>query len=685
MRDAHTLVAQMQSFPDAIAAGTIPTTVWRHAESRVRAELGSARDAWRAAARRAATVGGRAAEALAGWLAAILQAAADVPPLPPRERLRTLGSYRKLCPETAVSAACKDRIFSPAVMRVLGRLAGFIKIPAKTLLRHVDFGGSTEAAKLLLQQNWVPASGLDSSPLVQVCNMPHAPAKLIEDLAVRTEPDDHGLRALHRLSGEFGPRGRAARTAAAVWAAVLPREEVATVAEDTALEVRELPTEGLKNSGSELADLEALTEALTAPWLEGLRLQGQTAKRVYARRPLTADSVRVVRLATQGMELEEAERLLADVEPCLVRHDSRGVVALLDWLGGGEPRPVYVRLLHSLVQTAPVGVERQVPDTPVAPSRSGDGGVGNQHKFLPQSHSRASVEAVEFLLSACPKLARSTLPLDQLGLNAAAATNGGSAEAENGTSGNATGHAAAGAGGAAETTSAAAGLGRLLPLQTLALRCDSPDPHTALIARALLRRSPEARDHPLPRSLRRNARGSKYTVYVCNAATCLQQRRLAAEEAGQDTSLLKDLQEIFGCVASATYAGGPASSPSPRPGTPTPALAMPPASPPPRPPPNPPPPRRSPKRVGLTGLHRHPAQSHATAATTRGERTELLVRHGAQMSPEPLTLCQALAARAARGLPPLGGSPRLGGELHLRGCGVRGASPGSGLPAIRAQ
>jgi hypothetical protein len=632
-------------------------------------------------------------------LAAILRAATAAPPLPLRERLRTVANYCKLSAEGCIVAACRDRPFSPALVRVLGRLVDFINIPAGLLLRHLDLGSSPEAASLLLQQPWVPSAGLDSGILAQVCRMPCADATLIEDLASRTAPDDHGLRALHRLSGEPGPRGDAARAAAALWAFMLPRDDVTAVALDTALEVKELPADALSGPGAELLDLEAMSKALKAPWLQGLRLQGDTARRVYARRPLTADSVRVVRLATQGLEPQEAEALLADVEPCMARHDSRGVVALLDWFGSGEPRPIFARLLHSLLQTAsscpsspraspsPDIANGRATASPTSSSRntrSATPGLfaGFAHnKFLPRRHSRASVEAVEFLLSACPRLARTTIPLDQLGLSAFA---NGTAATENGI-GNGT------TGAAESSSSGASGHGRLLPLQTLCLRCETPDPHTALIARALLRRSPEARDHPLPRALRRSARGSKYSVFVCNATTCLQQRRLAAEEAGEDIELLKEMQEIF-MAASASIVASPSPPPgaisppdypsSPRGGRDGVPLG---ATPPPRPPPNPPPPRKSPRHPNCAGHLRLTTQPQSGAYTARGERE--VGRN--DMMPTPRTLCQALAARAARGLPPLGGSPRWGGggELLLQGCGAArfGAVVASALPAIRAQ
>lgn len=452
----------------------------------------------------------------------------------------------------------------------------------------------------------------------------------------------------------------------------------------------------MADPGGELEDLEALEEALTAPWLQGLRLQGDTARRIYARRPLTADSVRVVKLATRGLEPLEAEALLADVEPCLARHDSCGVVALLEWIGKGEPRPLYIRLLHGLVQTAPLTLGRYSPCASPSPdiaswrassplsnavgtvvdcrsvTPAGSTGATVHHKVLPQRHSRASVEAVEFLLSACPRLARSTLPLEQLGLRATSSTDPGNLAATS----------------PEASPSSAAAQGRLLPLQTLCLRCDTPDPHTALIARALLRRSPEARDLPLPRALRRNARGHNYNLFVCNALTCLRQKRLAAEEAGEDGALLKEMHEIF----LASLPTGSPSQPSPPAEAPA-SLGYPNshghagngrelgATPPPRAPRNPPPPGRgSPRRANHVNHLRHTVPLHGGAHSARGERDA--GRHcESPTMPPPRALCQVLALRAARGLPPLGGTPRLGTNLDIQGCRAGGRH----LPAIRAQ
>jgi len=267
----------------------------------------------------------------------------------------------------------------------------------------------------------------------------------------------------------------------------------------------------------------------------------------------------------------------------------------------------------------------------------------------------------------------------------------------------------------------AAGLGRLLPLQTLCLCCEAPDAHTVLIARALLRRSPEAREHPLPRVLRRSARGRKYTVFVCTAATVLRHRRLAAEEAGEDAAVLRELQEVLGNAdatsspASQTPPSGvpplvmpPAvvpTSPTPGPGSSGREGAVSPgsfAAPPPRPPANPPPPRRSPRRApqarhwpGAASTACRPAdaqqrEAHRGAAA-RPERAGDC-EHTAAASSPPRTLCQALVARAARGLPPLGMSPALGAtspqrmeELRLRGCSTVRWAGAAALPAIRAQ
>jgi len=330
---------------------------------------------------------------------------------------------------------------------------------------------------------------------------------------------------------------------------------------------------------------------------------------------------------------------------------------------------------------SPPGSSRSGRDTGMGTLATMASTAATAHKLLPRRHSRASVEAVEFLLSACPRLAKSTLPLEQLGLLPLA--NGGGSSGSNADGGG----GGAGNGGAEPS----AGLGRLLPLQTLCLRVETPDPHTALIARALLRRSPEARDHPLPRALRHSARGSKYSVFVCNAATCLQHRRLAAEEAGEDVALLNQLQEIFTRSSAASPSTPPSSVPAlavPPPGSPVNGRV----SPPPRPPQNPPPPRKSPRHPNRAA---HLRQSPG-GGTARGEREPN--RHCESPVPTPRALCQALAARAARGLPPLGGSPRLGGggELHLQGCGAaryagypnRHGAPavaGSGLPTIRAQ
>lgn len=475
--------------------------------------------------------------------------------------------------------------------------------------------------------------------------------------------------------------------ATARWVEALPHTTVAEAVLDTALEVADLTTEELEYADS--TSLKALAAALDAPWLEGLRLHGDTARRVYAKRPLSAESVRIMRLATRSLELEEAEILLADVEPCLARHDSRGVVALLDWLGvssRGEPRPVFVRLLHGLLQTA------RLPST--ASSHAGDVAV------IGESPGAKGID------SPAP--------------GAVATGEPGSGES-----------AVPGA-----TTTATSYIRRRM----------CPAHHSRASVEAvefLLRRSPEAREHPLSRVLRHSARGRKYNVFVCNAATVLRHRRLAAEEAGKDTGALRELQEVLGnadSTAARARVGGSSSpiaqtppsvvpplvmstptSPTPGPGSSSREGATTPgvfAAPPPRPPANPPPPRRSPRRAPQAGHQQRqlaPTVHGGTSASCRpAEPQQRETHHGVASrleragddehagavppalhpsSPPPRTLCQALAARAARGLPPLGASPALGArvspqrteDLRLRGCSTVRWAGAAALPAIRAQ
>lgn len=383
---------------------------------------------------------------------------------------------------------------------------------------------------------------------------------------------------------------------------------------DTALQVTP-PLAGediMPNSEAEV--LNALREAVTAPWVEGLQLRGETVRNIYAGRLLTANAVEVAKLASRGMAVEEVESLLADSDPCLLRHDSRGTVALLDWLGRGKAKPVFARLLHGLLRTA-----------------------GGKH---PPEHTRASVEAVECLLSSCPRLAQASLHLEQLGLSSASST-----------------------GGADSPASAASG--RLLPLQTLCLCCEAATAHTVSIARALLRRVPEACSRPLPRVLRRNVRGGGgYAVFVGDATAMLQHRCLAAEEAGRDSAVLRELLRVLQSQVDANAkaglkTGGPPAAPCAAIPEPPPATPRPPAT---------PPSGRSARQRPRAG----PAAAGGAAATQL--RT-------------PATLTQLIAARAS-GLPPLalsmaGGEASAGSSPGLLSASVGSVGEAPGLHAWR--
>jgi len=387
--------------------------------------------------------------------------------------------------------------------------------------------------------------------------LPNADASLIQDLATRTEPDAAGFRALWQLNGREGSRGRSARTAAAQWADSLPRDVVAGVVLDTPLQVPELGEEHFELSTT--PDLEALHTALTVPWLKGLELNAETAIQLYSRRPLTAESVRVLRLVLDRPDKGKPDILLADAEPCLAWHDSRGVVALLDWFGRGETSSALVRLLHGFlrVMVAPKadpcarkskstkGLSRLVGCSYTSSSQSiEDHSRDDDYWALdkqileetrrswhprrhPHQHSRASVEAVECLLCTCPRLARGTIPLEQV-VNTIDMSGIGQLL------------------GVSGEPSSPGGLGRLLPLQTLCLNSGSFCSHTAALARALLRRAPESPLRPLPRALRRNVRGNSFSIFVCNAATAVEHRLLAAEELGEDTTALRELQRALG-------------------------------------------------------------------------------------------------------------------------------------------
>lgn len=595
VRDVHSLFAQLRSFGDALVTGVVPLQVLRRAESWVEQELGGDRSAWPAAAKKATPVGARAAELLAGWLAAVFRVADMAPPLPCL-RLRTVANYRHIDPEAAVRALCSGREASPALVRTLGRLASFVDVPRLALLRHVDFGGRADVVAYLARQPWLPRSGLDSTALVQLCGMPGADADLIRDLASRTQPDSAGFRALWRLAGGWSARGQTARQVTTEWAEHLPHQEVVTALRGTALQVSSPSTEEDLAPEAEAEELGALREALTMPWLEGLRVRGETVRNIYCNRLLTAESVDVARFAARGLSAEDAESLLADVEPCLMRHDSRGTVALLDWLGRGKPKPVFARLLHGLLRTG-----------------------GSRH---PPEHTRASVEAVECLLSACPRLAQASLHLEQLGLCGSWL-----------------------AGGSESPTPS--GSGRLLPLQTLCLSCETATAHSVALARALLRRAPDGCSRPLPRVLRRNARGSGFTVFVGDSTAMILHRCLAAEEAGRDSSCLRELLKVLqdqvdasakvdACAKSGSSpCGSPACTPTGLPEPPSAPLSL--SSP--RPPATPPSARSSRPRP-RAGLQASANRSGPTAPTSLASRS-------------PATLCHLLTARSSS-LPPLG-------------------------------
>jgi len=495
-----------------------------------------------------APVGARAVEALAAWLAAVLQAAAVAPPLPPCARLRTLENYTSPDPEAVVAAVCQRREVTFSFVRILARLTSFVSIPSSVLLRYVDLGGSAHAARLLMSQSWVPTAGLDSSMLQQVCAIQDVDAALVEDLAARTTPDDFGFRALWSRAAAPGQLGDSIRRALSLWVEVLDGDDVAASVIDTPLEIPELSSEEVE--AEQAHDLEALCLALTSPWLQGLPLHSDTAKQVYSKRPLTVASVRVLRLALCGLESSSAETVLAEADwPCLAWHDSCGVVSLLEWLGYGSAaltgqistntalgraaakkadasnvRPLLARLLHGFLQT-------EQPSTQEAESSV-------VHRRHPRYHSRATVEAVECLLSACPRLARSSVNLEQLGPASLAPAFAGEMAATRGQA-NAMSECSSGP----DLPSHAAGAGRLLPLQTLCVCCgETPNIYTAALAKALLRRSPDASSQPLPRALRRNARGRHYDLFVCTAASALQLRCLAAAEANGGETVAKNVE-----------------------------------------------------------------------------------------------------------------------------------------------
>eukprot|EP00928_Gymnodinium_smaydae_P082184 TRINITY_DN65581_c0_g1_i1.p1 TRINITY_DN65581_c0_g1~~TRINITY_DN65581_c0_g1_i1.p1 ORF type:complete len:834 (+),score=161.17 TRINITY_DN65581_c0_g1_i1:237-2504(+) len=532
--DAQQLVARMQSFIDAIAVGAVPAWILKLAESRARQELGPDQDTWPRAARRMASVGIRAVEALAAWLVAVLQAARSVSPPQGQLRLRNLKSYCSVDVDVLAAAAWNGREISPHLLRLFARLAGFSKDAASALLRNADICGDAAAAGVLLEQPWVPQIGLHSNLLCQLCAATDPSARDVEALAARTEPDGPGFRALWQRSGSPGALGQAIRSSAARWASLLDHNVVAAAVADTPLKVEELADDEGEPSDAG-AGLEGLRAALAAEWLDGLVLHGDTARHIYARRPLTAASIAVVQQALRSRNLAEAEAILASVEqPCLVRHDSCGVVALLDWLGrdapmpapagaqlgpsgtaqGGGParcgndasaaappmRPLLVRLLHGLLQTD---------------SR------GEGPRRHPPQHSRASVEAVECLLTACPRLARCTAALEHLGPT--------------------TWLGECSASGADSACDGA--VGRLTPLQTLCVYCgEVPNASTAALVRSLLRRSPEAVNQPLPRTLRRTQRGRHgREVFVSTADQVLELRCLAAEEAANKSGAAANL------------------------------------------------------------------------------------------------------------------------------------------------
>lgn len=488
MSQAQLLVAQLRSFPDALAAGTVPAAVLRRIEGRMRQLLGH-QAGWADAARSSAPTGCRAAEALGAWLAAVMKAAAAAPQPQPCPQLRSVSNYRALDGEAVIGALCGGRRATQSLIRMLGQLQRFMALPLKLLQRSLDFGGSVQAVKCFLAEPWLPPSGLDASILVQVCSMElseESHGQLLESVAARSEPDGKGLQALWGLSARPSSAGRVALAATGRWQEVMPRSAVEAAMLTATLEVPDLSEE--LEQGAIAADLQAMEEALSSKWLEGLRLSDATPKQIYSRRPLSSTSVRLIRLASRGLTPKQVEDMLADTEPFLWQHDSRGIVELLDWLGRERPgsRPLLVRLLHRLL-----------------------GNDNRSNKSAGQTpKTRATVEAVECLLSACPRLARSPLAIK------------------------------------VEKSNGDGNLERLLPLQTLCLSCEEPGLQTASLAQALLRRHPEASDHPLPRSFRYTARGAGFNVYVCSAATALQSRCLAAEEAGKDSVGLRTLLEV---------------------------------------------------------------------------------------------------------------------------------------------
>lgn len=164
-------------------------------------------------------------------------------------------------------------------------------------------------------------------------------------------------------------------------------------------------------------------------------------------------------------------------------------------------------------------------------------------RHFPPCFSRGSVEAVECFLGACPRLAKACVPVELLGC-----LDGGLMDART------FGFSALGARNGEQVSVAKLGNttdathGRMLPLQTLCFASAQPNVHTVTLARALLKRHPEAPDHPLPRGLRYTARGAGHASYVCSVATALRCRLSFAEESGCVPEELIQLRDVFFAV-----------------------------------------------------------------------------------------------------------------------------------------
>lgn len=470
--DRNTFIARLVSLVTALADGQLDWGDVKSAKSLLLNGIASSPTEWFDELRKVSDL----AAALGRWAALFFAAAEVVPPIPARH-FTTATDFLRINSDAAIQAICRETLSSFSV-QILAVLASFSTFEPEPVLANAKLSGSSCAVALdLMHQLWMRTAMLGGPALADLLQAWDADEEHILELASCTRPDSVGFAALWVVCGVADGRGVAARHVLSSWSRLLPYNEVAEVVAGTRLE---LPQPAASDVAwlvpSSHGDVEAaaLQEVLLAPWLAGLPLHPDLPSDIFERRTLTVPIVRVLRLATRGLSPTEVSASLSQRRPCLIAHDSRAIVELLQWcdeMMEAEPCktkfvPLLLQVLHGLVQTRAERSDRYAP-----------------------AHTRQAVESVAVLLHLYPTLARGLVCVD----------------------------------------SDRDPPPRLSALQLLCLRCEVVDRHTITIAKLLARQAPEMYAKTLPRAFRKQ-------LAVGNASSALKRRKEEAAEASRLTS-----------------------------------------------------------------------------------------------------------------------------------------------------